>query len=303
MHSKIMVYGPTTDSELEKLMDRFGENASIKQKRLSDLSSHPLDITFRAFHEIVKERLQRPYPKYVVVSKTHAEYMELRELYAGDIDIIVTYDDTGLGEMRYLYSEQYYDWYMVGGRWYNHLIVKPELAETTSDFIEAHKSFAVEIAEDDPLAFNSVEMKSVDWSKMVERNQKIYLSQFNLLKHAGSYDDIKPFDFFVDKHGVVNKVGFYDMTQVYDDFYKQLNGRKIPSDIWGIFTVLGKTETQIMEFAELLTYSGTRAIINGEWSEVETVAGLYDIEAMRAIKEKVLALDPSTVVTVLDIHN
>lgn len=306
MRSMMLVYGPDNAAEVDVVLDRILQDSKSNVRTKRTLFEYTFDDRFRAIHDTITEQLRRPNPKYLIVSQREVDGLDLPSIYAGDIDVILTYNEDALGELRYLTGEG--EWYSatVGGRWLNWLkgtkaalndLVAPE--EVPHIELDTHKSTE---------GHNALKLKDVDFNKMIEENLEYYLRQHGIVKTMEEKlgKPLRSFNTIVDEAGFEPDLHTDSLKDAYDVFYEQMPKELFEEErrlLTAPFQVIGYTEAEVRRFAELAAYMGSFAFINDIVYRRDKVNGYIDHVVMQTVRDKVLALHPNTGVTVVDIEH
>lgn len=309
MHAVISVLGPKTLDELNNVMFEFGPCVSpFKQimglKNLSDPGS------LLALLEFIKETLKRTDPYILLMPEGNDNEDCLEMVFDAGVDLALKYKDGTLKELVLMSRKaMIYDWFVVGGRWRGELrgIPGKELDDVVSDLITEsfHQSLlaGMKLASQEKTSadykkehkFTSLKVSDIDWDTMVLENQRLYIDQWNILnKYAKG---AKPLSAF--KSSESDLMGRYD----YSAFFAQTKDvpAKDKQSLWATSTILGLSKEEVVEYAELVTYTHSGLIHNGEWI---SSGGPFDertTEQMRPIKERIIN-NPDEVLTLVDIH-
>ncbi len=310
MHAVISVLGPKTLDELNNVMFLFGPNVSpFKQVMGLDNLSDPGSLLVLLGY--IKETLKRtdPYILLMPESEDGGECLEM--VFDAGVDLALKYKDGTLKELVLMSrKDMIYDWFLVGGRWRGELrgVAGKELEDAVSDPIKELEDAVSDLAgmrlatQEKTSAeykkehkFTSLKVSDIDWGTMILENQRLYIDQWNVLNKY--VKNAKPLSAFKNDEGGL--MGRYD----YPGFFAQT--KDIPEKdrqlLWATSAILGLSKEEVVEYAELVTYTRSGLIHNGEWI---SSGGPFDertVEQMRPIKERIVN-NPDEVLTLVDIH-
>jgi hypothetical protein len=325
MHYLSLVFGPTSYDELTIMLQSYGEDSPLVHKECPVPDGFNDSIQLRVIHDYICSITPSKKPFYLVMDADNLPTLERNTFLELEYDGVLVYND--VGNLRFLTqtAQSVWDWYVVGGRWHNHLQCKPG---AVSDLIERdiailagedalgihHRLEALmkkyELQSEEKIGHNALRLKNIDWERMGEERWVIMEPQWEIAnKVAPNADSIfKIMDVVLEELKEKSFSAWRVSSAAYSRFYAQWKKEDVTASkpdaefcFWGALNVVGLSKEEAKERCFLRVYSPSYLFINGEL--IEDDADLRSIDNMLAIKEKVLSQDPETIVIVVDIHN
>lgn len=326
MHFLALVFGPTNYDELEVILQQYGEDSPLVHKERHAAEGFNFSTPLRVIHDYICSITPSTKPFYLIMDADNIPSLGRDTFLELEYDGVLIYDDAG--NLRFLtqMAQSVWDWYVVGGRWHNHLQCKPgavsDLIERDITIaagnaaLETHRALEVLMAKyklqgsSEKIGHDALRLKNIDWERMGEERWVIMEPQWEIAnKVAPNADSIfKIMDVVLEELKEKSFSAGRVSSAAYARFYAQWKKEDVAAalmdgeiEFWGALNVVGLSKDEAKERCFLRVYNPSYLFINGEL--IEDDADLSPIDNMLAIKEKVLSQDPETIVIVVDIHN
>lgn len=322
MHYLCYVMGPSTRAELDNLLFKFGPDSPLEQVNEEGPNMLEMDNTFRVIHDYICSIALHNQPTYLILSQEGFNELDKEDIAGLEYDGILVYGDDS--KMRfYMDTSPYlFDWYSIGGRWMNHFYIKPDITDAfDSTIVSSHPDEIMRMVEDtlterlgkagligqmDRIGANAAYLKDIDWDRFGAERLTLYETQYKvIMKH---HPDAKSFNTIMEEVKLESVPAEFFNPLIHKRFYDQLDFEAMNADlgkgesIWASLLLVGMAAEDVKELAYLSVYSPEYTIIEGELI-TKYKFGTPTLEELRAHRDKILALDPMTIVTAVDIHN
>jgi hypothetical protein len=327
MHFLCLVYGPSTRTELDELLDKFGPDQEYIQRNKEEPTMLSMDSTFNIVHEYIASQLVTGKPTYIVIAQAHYDKLDRTEIDGLEYDGLIVYGEDSKLRFYLSKSRWLYDWYAIGGRFEHHLYIKSDDVPFDHDRIRMHDDDVGVLVDElaralmlrygligstDRPGKTAAYLKDIDWKRLGDEKLAAIEWQYDLMMEV--MPNIKSIETIREELISEAVPGVYDdmwklLDAVMCKFYGQWSIKdlepRIPEgeSLWAIRLLAGKTREEMVELAYLMPFSPTYSIINGKLIEFDMFQANDSLPLRRSIRDRVLALDPMTVVSVVDIHN
>lgn len=334
MHYLGYVYGPKDKETLMRIMapyneqEEYGVTLGPELVVLSNIPTMTLETSLFdmivAFREIDRPFFSRASPILIVESLADYELSQVRELGA----FVIAYDlDSKEATAKMAVTRAFWDWWVVGGRW----PIQFEGKNSASGWnmykniiSEAEVSWAVDkeaLEEKKANRFTSLRMGEIDWKKAKQERVTYALEAWDFAnKHLSELPRISDLVTKMNLPKGTRYVDFkHDEVSAWQKRVAEVTHALRPDDwekMFSIRDVVGMTRREVIRYALLRTHlplfgifweqkydSDKRGMVEEttvydfSWATFPTDKDAKDI--LRRVRN----LDPSTVVTAIDIHN
>lgn len=336
-HCLAYVYGPKDKETLDRIMQPYNENWECPETgglrpELVVLENVPVMTLETSLFDMITE--------FRKVTDKKANYNKCRPIVLVDnaydfIDVnsireldafVISYDlDSKAATAKVVVSRAFWDWWVIGGRWPIQFEAKDQWRIGLYNIVAPPEvSWAVD--QDDLAAnkegrFTSLKFGDIHWKKAKQERVKQALALWEVLYKADP--TLEPVSTIMKRMKLPKGVRYYSFNhEEYDVWHKKVI--KIAHDVapgwmdnmFSPFDIAGMSRRELIRYAIGRTYCPAYGVFYSETfnptnNGVTSDTAVYDWsyfehptdKEVKELLKRVRNLDPSTVVTAVDIHN